>query len=73
MKVPRVDRECGGERTSPRVGRLLARGPGRRVRADATDAPGARPAPGATQQGEHALVARLPRRPAHHVGRARGQ
>lgn len=73
MQFPRVDGQRGGGRAAARVRGVLARGAGRAVRAAAAHARRARPAPGAAQQGLHARLQRLPRRPAAHVGRPRGQ
>lgn len=68
-QFPRVDRRGDGGGAAARVGGVRARGAGRGVRAAAAHARRARPAPGAAQQGQHAVHAQLPRRPAHHVGR----
>lgn len=71
-QFPRV----GGRRRSgsaaPRRRGERPRGAGRRVRAHAAHAPGARPAPGAAEQGQHAVLLRVPRLSAVHVGRPRG-
>lgn len=68
-----MDGRGGGERAAARVRGVLARGAGRAVRAAAAHARRARPAPGAAQQGQHARLRALPRRPAGHVGGARRQ
>lgn len=73
MQFPRVDRHGHGGGTAARVAGERARGAGRRVRAAAAHARRARPAPGAAQQGQHAVLRALPRRPARHVGRPRRQ
>lgn len=73
MQFPRVDRHGHGGGAAARVAGERARGAGRRVRAAAAHARRARPAPGAAQQGQHAVLRALPRRPARHVGRPRCQ
>lgn len=73
MQFPRVDRHGHGGGAAARVAGERARGAGRRVRAAAAHARRARPAPGAAQQGQHAVLRALPRRPARHVGRPRRQ